>query len=132
MNNTISIICIITFAVVLYKCVLETSPIDTSKTVQNDYSKKVIWVEKGKELVKYRLKDPSSAQFRNVYFVRARVGGAPTTCGEVNAKNSFGAMTGFRRFLSAGRLEFTMIEGDNADFDEIWKGMCNGTDKTPM
>lgn len=132
MSDKLSIFCIVAFAIVLYKCVLEPEPTVSSTTTLDNYSKKVIWVDKGKELVKYRLKDPASAQFRNVYFIRARVGGAPTTCGEVNAKNSFGSMTGFRRFLSAGRLEFTLIEGDNADFEEIWTGMCNGTDKTPM
>lgn len=98
----------------------------------SDYEKKAIWVAKGQELVKSRLKDPSSAKFRNLYFIRASVGGAPTVCGEVNAKNSFGGMTGYKRFLSAGTIEFTIIEGDNVDFEEIWRGMCQGTDKTPM
>lgn len=98
----------------------------------SDYNQKAGWVGKGKELVKSRLKDPSSAKFRNVYFIRANVGGTPTVCGEVNAKNSFGGMTGYKKFLSAGTIEFTLIEGDTSDFNEIWRGMCNGTDKTPM
>lgn len=41
------------------------------------------------------LKDPSSAQFRNL---KVHFG---TMCGEVNGKNSYGAYTGFDRF-SAG------------------------------
>lgn len=41
------------------------------------------------------LKDPSSAQFRDVRRTRLAV------CGEVNAKNGYGAYTGFKRFYVA-------------------------------
>lgn len=46
-----------------------------------------------KEAVGDQLKDPSSAQFKEV----RRTDGV--VCGEVNAKNSFGAYEGFRRFF---------------------------------
>lgn len=39
------------------------------------------------------LRDPSSAQFRNV------VERSTATCGEVNGKNAFGAYVGFKRFV---------------------------------
>lgn len=46
-------------------------------------------LKKVQEAVKYMLKDGESARFRNV------VG----NCGEVNAKNSYGAYDGFSRFV---------------------------------
>jgi hypothetical protein len=44
------------------------------------------------ETVSRDLKDPSSAQFRNLRYVE------PYVCGEVNAKNSFGGYVGFKKF----------------------------------
>lgn len=41
------------------------------------------------------LRDPSSAEFRNI------VEGATATCGEVNGKNAFGAYAGFNSFTYA-------------------------------
>lgn len=43
-------------------------------------------------------RDPSSAQFRNIKE------GTEATCGEVNAKNAFGAYTGFREFAYRGGI----------------------------
>jgi hypothetical protein len=51
--------------------------------------------QKVQDKVSYDLIDPSSAQFRNV----AVVGG--WVCGEVNAKNRFGAYVGFKPFYGA-------------------------------
>ena len=48
--------------------------------------------EIAKRVVSNELKDPESAQFRNL-----RINGVDL-CGEVNAKNSFGGYTGFKRF----------------------------------
>ncbi len=44
------------------------------------------------------LRDPSSAQFRNI------MEGTEVACGEVNAKNAFGAYTGFREFTYRGGI----------------------------
>lgn len=46
-----------------------------------------------KTAVADQMKDPSSAQFREVRRVDDAV------CGEVNGKNSFGAYSGFQRFF---------------------------------
>ena len=72
---------------------------------------------KAQESVKALLKDPSSAEFRNMNGI----------CGEVNSKNSFGAYTGFVRFI--GTPDITLIEGENPQvdqdtFNEAWKKMC--------
>ena len=46
-----------------------------------------------KEMVASNLRDPSSAEFRNI------LAGSDATCGEVNAKNAFGAYAGFKHFV---------------------------------
>jgi hypothetical protein len=49
-----------------------------------------------KKAVADEFKDPSSAQFRNLKLVGVSL------CGEVNAKNSYAAYTGFERFDATG------------------------------
>jgi hypothetical protein len=51
-------------------------------------------VSEAKDIVRAKLRDASSAQFRNV---RETAGG--TVCGEVNSKNAYGAYTGFEPFF---------------------------------
>lgn len=66
--------------------------------------------------VESALRDPGSAQFRNQSGI----------CGEVNAKNSFGGYTGFKRFM-AGSKDLVIIEGDGlsgADFQKAWDRVC--------
>lgn len=53
-----------------------------------------------KEIVRATLKDPDSAQFRNVALF-LNESGTGRVCGEVNAKNSFGGYTGFEVFYYA-------------------------------
>lgn len=51
-----------------------------------------------KQKIAYDLKDPDSAKFRNV---RAGLRGKDfMVCGEVNAKNSYGAYIGYKPFMS--------------------------------
>lgn len=47
-----------------------------------------------KKKVKDTLKDPQSAQFRNIQFIKS----SNSLCGEVNAKNSMGGYVGFKSF----------------------------------
>lgn len=58
------------------------------------------------EAVAAELRDPSSAQFRNI------MEGTETACGEVNAKNAFGAYTGFRKFTYRGGI--TLFEPEQS------------------
>ena len=46
-------------------------------------------------LVRTALKDPESATFKELNYVDGRA-----LCGQVNAKNSYGGYTGFRRFVA--------------------------------
>lgn len=94
-----------------------------SQSSFNTDAKKVAWIEEGKEAVRLKLKDPSSAEFRDVFFHKGSEG-MPTTCGEVNSKNSFGAYTGYQRFVSGGTLPLTFLESETSGFDRVWRKLC--------
>lgn len=97
-----------------------TSPIPAS--AQTD-AREVAWIEKGKAMVLSKLKDPSSAEFKDVFFFRGS-DGVPMTCGQVNGKNAFGGRPGFRRFISASSFEMTFIEDEVSDFSVLWSRFC--------
>lgn len=63
----------------------------------------------GKDEVAQSLKDPTSAMFRNVYFKKdekqLKSGTSGYVCGELNAKNSFGAYVGYGPFYIHVYLE---------------------------
>jgi hypothetical protein len=89
-----------------------------------DVGRQYAWNERGKDQIKARLRDPDSANFRNVRFYSG--GGVPVTCGEVNSKNGFGGYTGFERFISAGS-QLAVVESDMTsprELDEVWEKFC--------
>lgn len=96
--------------------------LNSSALIAGD-SREIAWIEKGKEAVRLKLKDPNSAQFKNVYFHRGS-DGIPVSCGEVNSKNSFGGYTGFQKFVSAGKSELTFLQSEVSDFGGTWKQFC--------
>lgn len=70
--------------------------------------------------VRNELKDPDSAQFRDVRANYTEEFGV-VACGRVNAKNDLGGYTGFRRFISSGQS--VILEGrDNVA--EAWMEAC--------
>ena len=69
------------------------------------------------EAVRGNLKDPASAQFRNVRLVE--FSGGKVVCGEVNAKNAYGGYVGYTRWVSGGvyaqlykEVEYEHLERD--------------------
>lgn len=80
------------------------------------------FVSKAQYVVKQKLKDPSSASFSSDYVYT--YGGSPVVCGSVNAKNSFGAMSGNGRYVSDGTPTGSYIDDGGSDFEEIWKLRC--------
>lgn len=68
------------------------------------------------------LKDPSSAQFRNL---RAANG---NLCGEINGRNSFGAYAGFQRFVVVGSEPVILEPAGDAEasdyFGVVWSSRC--------
>lgn len=93
------------------------------KLAQEQKTKEYVWIEKGKESVLAKLKDPKSAEFKEVYFFRG-ADNTPMTCGQVNSKNSFGGYVGFQRFVSAGSVELTYLQNEVADFSNLWNKLC--------
>lgn len=90
------------------------------------------------DAVRSMLKDPNSAQFDGVY-TRQGAGSAADTvetyvCGRVNAKNSFGGYTGYKRFighriknLKTGQIAeaWVGLEAGGPPFSEaIWNEHC--------
>lgn len=71
-------------------------------------------IAEAKSKVSMKMKDPDSAQFRDIVHV-APHGTLKTdlVCGWVNAKNSFGGYVGFRRFVTFG--DSALIETGKGD-----------------
>lgn len=92
--------------------------------VYDDRGKQLVWIEKGKDAIKTKLRDPDSAQFRNVEFHAG--GGVPLACGEVNGNNGFGGKAGYERFVAASD-SIAVLESEmtsSADMDEVWNKFC--------
>lgn len=70
--------------------------------------------------VRYVLKDPQSAQFREGFETKEDSEGHArlSYCGEVNSKNSYGAFTGFKRFVVIDGGVFIEGEGMAAAPDD--------------
>jgi hypothetical protein len=82
-------------------------------------------VRGGKLAVSKDMKDPLAVQFRNLFLSDGQV---PKLCGEVNAKNSYGAYIGFRKFIATEKGEVKVISGidvDSSVFDRSWKYYCS-------
>ena len=70
------------------------------------------------------LKDPDSAKFSEVRYVRNQ-SGVFVACGYVNAKNGFGGYKGKERFVTNG-MEVTVLESMVSDFESLWGNLCSG------
>ena len=89
---------------------------DADKQREMDVNLKLL----GEKYIKAKLKDPSSAEFRNQFI---GIKGAP--CGEVNSKNSFGGFTGFQRYIVAGKdMAVTAQDMAPGEFETSWSQIC--------
>lgn len=76
------------------------------------------------QLLLDNLKDPSSAQFKNLRLVTGE--GGEALCGEVNAKNAFGGYTGFKPFVvTEERLQHALSNIVIGDAKEDWMAKAN-------
>lgn len=88
-------------------------------------SKNKVFITKAKTALAQNFKDPRSAQWRGVFI--SYEDPLRYLCGEVNAKNSYGAYTGFKRFFT---LEMNSIlsqveSEENAPiFEEFYLQHC--------
>ena len=98
----------------------KTSEVQTSEI--DEYS----FIEKSKINVRSRLKDPKSAEFKNVYFYNSNEI-HPVACGMVNSKNSYGGYSGYQRFISVITNSTVIFEKDMssaAEFEKTWQSLC--------
>ena len=85
-------------------------------------------VDKSKQIIADRLKDPDSAKFTGMVF--STVGGGPwALCGSVNAKNSYGGYVGKKQFFvywGGGKQKPVEVwmEGDSLDESDMIPTMC--------
>lgn len=85
----------------------------------------------GERMVNKMLKDPDSAVFRNSYgWIKH---GQRVACGEVNSKNSFGAMSGFAHWVVLYELRMAYLETseNRGSFAAKWNRYCAG-DEDPV
>lgn len=94
-----------------------------AKEEREEKGRQDIWIIKTKDAVRSHLKDPSLAQFRNVFFTRSD--DVPVVCGEVNSKNGFGGYGGFQHFVGSGD-SLIVLEEEMQGFAEVWNKMCTG------
>ena len=82
-------------------------------------------VAQAKVALTYTFKDPGSAQYRNVGLYKSTTGkGGDIVCGEVNAKNSYGAYVGFQRF--AVWRDIVVIDRPDDPWRNTWgPGLCH-------
>lgn len=73
-----------------------------------------------KRAVRNSLKDPDSAEFKDVYANYTEEFDV-VACGKVNAKNGLGGYTGYKRFVSSGQS--VILEGRD-DLAKAWKDAC--------
>lgn len=88
------------------------------------YAKYDAWITlpKAREPVRAITKDPQSAQFKADYLTSSG-----WLCGEMNAKNEYGAYVGFKRFMSNAKSGKIYFEGSGLigelNTEEILKGL---------
>lgn len=93
----------------------------------NPTAKEVAWMMNSMDLVKNKMRDPSSAKFSKVHMKPFVKNGQRIymVCGYVNGKNAFGGFAGNQRFLSAGVKQLTIIESQMAGFGRLWNQYCH-------
>jgi hypothetical protein len=81
-------------------------------------------VRTAEQIISAPLRDPGSAQFRNVAYHPANGPWPAGVCGEVNAKNGFGGYVGFHRFA----VNLNKGTGSIEQADELASGGGNSSD----
>jgi hypothetical protein len=87
-----------------------------------DETKQYAWLTSSEETVKGLLKDPDSAEFKDVRFYSG--GGVPVACGEVNAQNGFGGYNGFEYFIALGPTTAFLESQVSGGISKVWNKYC--------
>ncbi|MEG3116853.1 copper resistance protein NlpE N-terminal domain-containing protein [Salinicola sp. 4072] len=95
----------------------------------NSYSQEAdaTLISQAQASLKYNLKDPESAQFRDMEINRGQSDGKKQlyTCGEMNAKNSYGGYNGFKPFIAIPGGQVLISDEDLPELNEIISDFCN-------
>lgn len=79
-----------------------------------------------KKILTDKFKDPTSAKFRDVQIYKQMPTEMYVLCGEVNAKNGFGAYTGFKPFVSISAGQAIVYSSSNSYEENASIGtICN-------
>ncbi len=81
-------------------------------------------IKKAKETVANELRDPESAQFRNISKTKKNEFGVVTVCGEVNGKNAYGGYVGYQRFVNNPPSDRVYMENAWDTFNNLWRSQC--------
>lgn len=87
----------------------------------------IIVLNKAHKVITEDLKDPSSAMFRGEYLLEKMASDGLNhyiVCGEINAKNSYGAYVGFVPYFVADNLGFIYTPATGP----VITGMCSKTE----
>lgn len=87
-----------------------------------DYS---AFVAKAKAQVTKDFKDPEGAKFRGLAVYTQADGKSLGLCGEVNAKNSYGAFTGYVPFYADSKRATLREDGDDTLFSSLMPSYCD-------
>ena len=81
------------------------------------------FVKRSLDAIARDLKDPFSVRYRDVFLSKSPRG--DIICGELNAKNSYGAYSGFKRFYSNGTTKSLDDSEKGRDvFNAAWRDLC--------
>jgi hypothetical protein len=87
----------------------------------NKAARELAYIENQKRLIRAKLRDPKSAEFRNVRICYSM---GPIVCGQVNSNNGFGGKTGYQRFVSGGEIQVLEEEMEDGGMDAVWAKVC--------
>lgn len=108
--NAIALVVIIIMSLIAFGAVI--------RTPQSDL------LFEARRAVESQLKDSSSAEFKEIGVYQSD-DGSLTACGNVNGKNSFGAMAGYKRFFYKNGVVVIEERGAESLLDEAWAKYCH-------
>lgn len=115
-------ISLILFSLLLASC--DPAPIRTAVSEISEVMRDPAPIRTAKSEISEVMRDPKSAEFRNVRMFD--LDSYSAVCGEVNAKNAFGAMVGYMHFLYIDPL---MRIASTAESDLAVYSCCNELEK---
>lgn len=83
-------------------------------------------VKRAKQTIVKDFKDPEGARFRDIGIYKSTTGkGGVSVCGEVNAKNSYGAYVGYRSFFVSGDMAYINDEENAGMYGVLGPALCH-------